>query len=144
MYQRILIPVEDSRHDQVMLNHIQELAALCHSRILLISVAHGWVARNFQQLTLRESEEMQRKKKYLSELVESLQQKGFESEFVFAYGDPSAEIIRVAREKHVDLIAMTTHGHRFISDLLYGSVSNDVRHSVHIPVLLLNARKPAE
>jgi nucleotide-binding universal stress UspA family protein len=55
-------------------------------------------------------------------------------------GEPSDEIIKFARQHHVDLIAMSTHGHRFISDLLYGSTADKVRHLVDVPVLLVKAR----
>jgi nucleotide-binding universal stress UspA family protein len=84
---------------------------------------------------------MRRDREYLISLAAELQNKGFQAEHILAYGEPSDEIIKIARENEVDLIAMTTHGHRFISDLLYGSVSRDVRHSVDIPVLLLKARR---
>ena len=77
---------------------------------------------------------------YLANLCETLRAKGIETDYILAHGEPSDEIIRIAREQQVDLIAMTTHGHRFISDLLYGSVSHDVRHAVNIPVLLLKAK----
>ena len=140
MYQRILVTVENSSNDQVILNHIQDLVALTGARLLLVCVANGWVARNFDQLKLRESEEMRRDRDYLANLCENLREKGIETDYILAYGEPSDEIIRIAREQQVDLIAMTTHGHRFISDLLYGSVSHDVRHAVNIPVLLLKAK----
>lgn len=143
MYSKILVPVENSPNDQVILNHIQELVVLMHARLLLVCVAHGWVARNFDQLQLRESEEMRRDREYLIRLSEELRGKGMEADYILAHGEPSDEIIKIAREHQVDLIAMTTHGHRFISDLLYGSVSHDVRHAVDIPVLLLKARKSA-
>jgi nucleotide-binding universal stress UspA family protein len=143
MYRKILVPVENSPNDQVILNHIQELVLLMHARLLLVCVAHGWVARNFDQLQLRESEEMRRDREYLIRLSEELRGKGMEAEYILAYGEPSDEIIKIAREHQVDLIAMTTHGHRFISDILYGSVSHDVRHAVEIPVLLLKASRSA-
>jgi nucleotide-binding universal stress UspA family protein len=141
MYRKILIPVENSPNDQIILDHIQELARLMKSKLMLVCVAHGWVARNFDQLKPRESEEMRRDREYLISLAAELQDKGFQAEHILAYGEPSDEIVKIARENEVDLIAMTTHGHRFISDLLYGSVSRDVRHSVDIPVLLLRARR---
>ncbi len=56
------------------------------------------------------------------------------------FGEPSDEIIKLAREKDVDLIAMTTHGHRFISDILYGATADKVRHEVDVPVLLLKVK----
>jgi nucleotide-binding universal stress UspA family protein len=141
MYRRILVPVENSENDRVILNHLQGLVSLTGAKVLLVCVAHGWVARNFDQLKLRESDEMRRDREYLAGLSEELRIKGIESDYILAYGEPSDEIIRIAREEQVDLIAMTTHGHRFISDLLYGSVSHDVRHAVDIPVLLLKAHK---
>jgi len=141
MYQKILVPVENSANDQVILTHIQGLVALTHARLILVCVAHGWVARNFDQLKLRESEEMRRDRDYLVQLTDSLRAKGMEVDYILAHGEPSDEIIKIAREQQVDLIAMTTHGHRFISDILYGSVSHDVKHAVDIPVLLLKASK---
>lgn len=140
MYRKILVPVGNSANDQVILNHIRELVALTGASLLLVCVAHGWVARNFDQLKLRESEEMRRDRDYLAALCDGLRDQGIETDYILAYGEPSDEIIRIAREQQVDLIAMTTHGHRFISDLLYGSVSHDVRHAVNVPVLLLKAK----
>ncbi len=141
MYQKILVPVENSQNDRVILNHIQELVSMTGAKLLLVCVAHGWVARNFDQLKLRESEEMRRDRDYLVKLSAELRAEGIEADYILAYGEPSDEIIRIAQEQQADLIAMTTHGHRFISDILYGSVSHDVRHAVDIPVLLLKARK---
>ena len=56
-------------------------------------------------------------------------------------GDPASEIIRVAEQERVDLIAMATHGHRFVMDLLLGSTVGKVRHHVGVPVLLLKVPK---
>ena len=141
MYRKILVPVENSPNDQVILNHLHGLVAMTGAKLVLVCVAHGWVARNFDQLRLRESDEMRKDREYLVALCDDLRARGLEAEFILAYGEPSDEIIKIAREHEVDLIAMTTHGHRFISDLLYGSVSHDVRHAVDVPVLLLKAKK---
>ena len=56
-----------------------------------------------------------------------------------AMGDPATELIRLAEERQVDLLAMSTHGHRFLNDLVRGTTVNRVRHLVKIPVLLLRA-----
>ena len=140
MYQHILIPLENSVADETILSHIKPLARLTNARILLVHVADGWVARNFNQLQLAESEEMKHDREYLANLQQELQMEGFEVRSVLAMGEPSTEIIKLAREKVVDLIAMTTHGHRFISDILYGATADKVRHEVDVPVLLLKVR----
>ncbi len=141
MYSKILIPVENSPADQTILDHIKPLAKLTGAHLLLMHVANGWVARNFNQLNLAESEEIREDRAYLERRTGELRRAGFQVDHVLAMGEPSDEIIRLAREHHVDLIAMSTHGHRFISDLLYGSTADKVRHLVDIPVLLLKARR---
>jgi nucleotide-binding universal stress UspA family protein len=140
VYQHILIPLENSAADDTILGHIKPLARLTGAKLLLVHVADGWVARNFNQLKLAESEEMKQDRAYLEERQRHLIDDGFTCEAVLALGEPSDEIIKLAREKDVDLIAMTTHGHRFISDILYGATADKVRHAVEVPVLLLKVR----
>ena len=140
MYKTILVPVENRETDQTILQHIRPLARLTNAKLMLVHVADGWVARNYEQLQLQESEEMKHDREYLAGLERDLQAEGFEVSSVLAMGEPATEIIKLARSKPVELIAMSTHGHRFISDLLYGSTADRVRHSVDIPVLLLKVK----
>ena len=140
MYKTILIPVENSASDQAILQHIRPLARLTNAKLVLVHVADGWVARNYEEFKLRESEEMQQDREYLARLEKELQAEGFEVRSVLAMGEPSTEIIKLAQKEPVDLIAMSTHGHRFLSDLLHGSTADRVRHRVSIPVLLLKAK----
>jgi nucleotide-binding universal stress UspA family protein len=139
MYHRILVPVENSSYDERILDHVRQLARFCGASIVLIHVADGWAARNIQHLNLRESEEMRADREYIERLAETLSSEGLEAEALLATGDPSAEIAEAAEREKCDLIAMSTHGHRFIADLIYGSVASAVRHMTNIPVLLLRA-----
>ena len=140
MYTNILVPVENRETDRTILRHIRELARMTHAKLLLVHVADGWAARNFERLNLQESEEMKQDREYLAALSEELRSEGYEVKAVLAMGDPATEIIKIARSEPIDLIAMTTHGHRLISDLLYGSTADKVRHKVDVPVLLLKVR----
>ncbi len=139
MYKKILIPLENSVADKAILEHIKPLAQWAGASILLMHVADGWVARNYERLNLAESEEIKADRAYLEAVAQRLRADGFEVETVLAMGEPSDEIVKFTRTHHVDLIAMSTHGHRFISDLLYGSTADKVRHLVDVPVLLLKA-----
>jgi nucleotide-binding universal stress UspA family protein len=141
MYKHILIPLENSDADETILRHIKPLARMAGARLLLVHVADGWVARNFNQLELAESDEMKQDRAYLASRQRELNAEGFTCDAVLALGEPSDEIIKIAHEKDVDLIAMSTHGHRFISDILYGATADKVRHAVNVPVLLLRAGK---
>jgi nucleotide-binding universal stress UspA family protein len=140
MYRRILVAIEHSTGDQTILAHITELARLAGSELLLVHVADGWAARYFDQLDLRESEEMTADRAYLEALKSDLAARGFTVETRLAMGDPASELIRIAEEDRVDLVAMSTHGHRFLSDLIHGTTADRVRHLVKVPVLLLRAQ----
>ena len=133
--------MENRETDQTILRHIRPLARLTNAKLMLVHVADGWAARNYEQLKLQESEEMKHDREYLAGLERELQAEGFEVSSVLAMGEPATEIIKLARSEPVELIAMSTHGHRFISDLLYGSTADKVRHHVDVPVLLLKVRK---
>jgi nucleotide-binding universal stress UspA family protein len=139
MYRRILVAVENSAADRTILDHVADLAKLTGAELLLVHVADGWAARNFDQLKLRESEEMKSDRAYLDGLQDDLATKGLTVQTKLAMGDPATELIRTADEQHVDLIAMSTHGHRFLADVLHGTTADRVRHMVKIPVLLLRA-----
>ena len=140
MYKRILVAVEHSAADRTILEHVSQLAELTGAELLLVHVADGWAARNFDQLNLRESEEMQQDRTYLEQLRSELSGRGLKVETQLAMGDPSTQLIKTAETQQVDLIAMSTHGHRFLNDLLRGTTADRVRHLVKIPVLLLRAQ----
>ena len=140
MYHHILIPLENSPADETILAHIKPLARMTGARLLLVHVSDGWVARNFDQLQLAESEEMKQDRAYLEKRSRQLAGEGFPCDAVLALGEPSDEIIKLAREKNVDLVAMTTHGHRLIGDILHGATADKVRHEVDVPVLLLKVK----
>lgn len=139
MYRKILVTLENSKTDEAILAHIEPLAKLMHSKLVLVHVADGWVARNLNELNLAESEEMREDRDYLERVRTRFVTSGIPAEAVLLAGEPADGIVRLARETSADLIAMSTHGHRFLGDLIYGSTANKVRHTVQIPVLLLRA-----
>lgn len=137
MYKRILVPVENSPYDDAILTHVRKLAHENEASIVLIHVADGWAARNIGPLQLRESEEMHGDLAYIETVSASLEADGLDAEAVLASGDPANEIVAAAEREKCDLIAMATHGHRFIGDLIRGSVANTVRHKSLVPVLMV-------
>jgi nucleotide-binding universal stress UspA family protein len=139
MYKKILVALENSRADNSLLPHVSQLAALLGSELLLIHVADGWVARNYEQLKLAESEEMIADRRYLQDHAAKLQERGLRARIHLALGNPPNEILKAAEQEHCDLIAMTTHGHRLFGDLIHGSTITAVRHKSHIPLLLVRA-----
>ena len=139
MYRKILVALENGRADRSLLPHIQQLATLLGSELLLVHVADGWVARNFDALKLAESDEIRADRHYLETTAATLRAAGLTVSVSLPMGDPATEILRTATSAQCDLIAMTTHGHRFIGDLLFGSTIAAVRHKAVVPVLLVRA-----
>lgn len=140
MYRRILVAVENSPADRTILTHVRTLASLTGAELLLVHVADGFAARHFKDLQLRESDEIRADRAYLEGLAADFGAASIKASTQLAMGDPATELIRVSREQGVDLIAMATHGHRGLSDLVHGTTVNRVRHEVTVPVLLLRAQ----
>jgi len=134
MYKRILVPVENSAADKWILQHVAGLAKLCG--------AQGWAARNMEQLNLRESQEMKEDRAYLERISDELRRAGVEVDAVLAAGDPAREIAAAADREKVDLIAMATHGHSLLSDVVHGTTATALRHVSRIPILMVRAPAP--
>jgi nucleotide-binding universal stress UspA family protein len=138
MYKRILVTLDTSSCDRAIVNHIKELAKLCGSRVILLHVADGWAARQFGEEAV--SAEVKEDQDYLEKVRAEMAAEGIPVETHLAYGEPRKEILKWVDEKGCDLIAMGTHGHRFIGDLLLGSTASHVQHRVDVPVLLVRAK----
>jgi nucleotide-binding universal stress UspA family protein len=137
MYKKILVPLENTRTDRAILDHVVQLAQHDSASLVLIHVADGFAARNLKQLDLRESEEMKKDRAYLDETCARLIATGIPCEALLSTGDPTTEITAAADREKCDLIAMGTHGHRWVKDLLFGSVAEAVRHRTLVPVLMV-------
>jgi len=137
MYKHILVPLENTATDDVILQHIRPLAHFTGARLTIIHVADGFMARN--QTYFGESEEIARDRAYLERRKEELRADGLEVQSILICGNPAREVLAAADQEQCDLIAMATHGHRFISDLIRGSVASEVHHRARVPVLLVRA-----
>ncbi|MGD1031240.1 MAG: universal stress protein [Opitutaceae bacterium] len=138
MYNKILLTLDTTPADRVIIEHIKALAKEMHSRVVLLHVADGWAARTHGADAV--SPEITEDTAYLRGVQAEFQSAGIPAEAELAFGEPGEQIVKWVRDKSCDLVAMSTHGHRFVGDLFLGSPSRKVRHSVSVPVLLLKAR----
>ena len=137
MYRKILVALENDKADASLLPHVAELAKVVGAELRLLHVADGWAARNFDQLSLAESEEIKGDRAYLETTAKGLREQGLKVEWALAMGNPPQEILKMSREQGCDLIAMASHGHKLFGDLFFGSTIAKVRHNTKIPVLLV-------
>jgi nucleotide-binding universal stress UspA family protein len=138
VYDKILVPLDGTDVDEAVLSHIQKLAPIHHSKVYLMRVVSGPVAQLHGEETA--SHEVEETEEYLRRIAKRLEDQGIPAEMLVDFGDPAKAIVRRADELGCDLIAMSTHGHKFLQDFLYGSVASKVRHEVRIPVLLIRGR----
>ena len=144
MYKKILVALDHTAGDEVLLREIVPLARLLQAELLCVHVADGWVARHYNELKLAESEEMREDRAYLEKITGQLCGQGVTCTHRLAMGDPPKEILRVAETEGCDLIAMTTHGHRLIGDIIYGATIEKVRHSANVPLFIVTAKQLAK
>ena len=140
MYKRILVPLDNSPVDEVILDHVQSLAQFCGADLVLVHVADGYVARLQNDLNLEDSEEIKEDRRYLETRKEELLKNGFKVKTYLIGGEPADEILSIAEKENCDLIAMSTHGHRFFKDLILGSVAENIRHRTNLPILMIRAK----
>ena len=138
MYDKILVTLDGTPTDRAIIEHIKQLAALAHSRLVLLHVADGWAARIYGPDAV--SSEITEDTAYLQSVRAEFQSVGIPTEAELAYGEPANEIIKWVQQKGCDLVAMSTHGHRFLADVFLGTTATRVQHSISVPVLLLRAK----
>jgi nucleotide-binding universal stress UspA family protein len=138
MYDTILVTLDGTSSDRAIIEHVKQLAKLAGSRLVLLHVADGWAARTYGPDAV--SPEISHDTAYLEKVRAELQATGIPTQAELAFGEPVNEIIKWVQQKGCDLVAMSTHGHRFLADLFLGTTATRVQHSISVPVLLLRAK----
>ena len=138
MYKTILLTLDGTPTDRAIIEHVKPLAKLAASRVVLLHVADGWAARTYGRDAV--SREINEDTAYLEKVRAEFRSEGITTDADLAFGDPATEIVRWVGRKGCDLVAMSTHGHRFLADLFFGTTANRVQHNISVPVLLLRAK----
>jgi nucleotide-binding universal stress UspA family protein len=138
MYNKILVTLDATPTDRAIIEHVKPLAKWAHSRVVLLHVADGWAARTYGPDAV--SPEITEDTAYLNRVRSEFQSAGIQVDAELAYGEPASEIVKWVERQGCDLVAMSTHGHRFLADLFLGTTATRVQHSISVPVLLLRAR----
>jgi len=139
MFKKILVALDHSKADAVLLPRVKELARLTQAEILLLHVSTGWAAHWQDKLNLSDSAEMQEDRDFLERVGAELRREGFTVTTRHGNGNPADVILCVSQAENCDLIAMATHGHRLLSDVVHGTTITRVRHESKIPLFLVKA-----
>ena len=143
MIQHILFPTDFSETADVAMTYAGALADAFGATLHLIHVlentnpAGGWTAGTHYvppPSELIEGMEHEAEKELKTAFAKLRPQP---PKFVLAVraGSPLVEIVRYAKEQHIDVIVMGTHGHGPVAHLLLGSVAENVVRRAPCPVL---------
>lgn len=132
VYKKILVTIDCSPVDDAILRHVSALARQNDAEVYLLHVVHSHTLD--QDRVLREQANS-----CLESYRAALHGQGVEAHLVIRSGEPDAEILDEIAGADYDLVAMATHGHTFLGDLLFGSVSRSLKHKISIPLLLLKS-----
>ncbi len=132
VYKKILVTIDCSPVDEAILKHVTALALQNRAAVYLLHVVHSHTLD--QNRVLRENSEA-----CLSAHQDALRNKGIETHIIIRSGEPDLEILDEIDKEVYDLIAMATHGHGFLGDLLFGSVSDKLKHRTQVPLLLIKS-----
>jgi nucleotide-binding universal stress UspA family protein len=138
MYDKILVTLDGTATDRAIIDHIKALVKLTQGRLVLLHVADGWAARTYGADAV--GPEIREDTAYLEAIRKEMEGVGIPATTELAYGEPAAQIVRWVEENGCDLVAMSTHGHRFIGDLFLGATAMRVQHRISVPVLMLRAK----
>jgi nucleotide-binding universal stress UspA family protein len=138
LYKTILVTLEGTPTDRAIIDHIKLLASAMQSRVVLLHVATGVPAKYHR--TDAAGKEVEESKVYLGRVRDEFAAAGFPAEAHLAYGEPAKEIVSWVQKNGCDLVAMSTHGHQLIADLVLGTTAIRVQHNLSVPVLLLRAK----
>jgi nucleotide-binding universal stress UspA family protein len=129
-FQNILIPTDFSGAAEPAVQHALTLAARAQAQILLLHVLPGMAGPSPEDRRQATAEQ------WLQELA---RQASVPVHTLVVWGDPAAEICRVAQERQSDLIAISTHSRTGRELAFIGSVADAVVRRAPCAVLLLRA-----
>ncbi len=143
MYQKILVPLDGSEFSECSLQHLRAIAAGCKvPKVVLLRIVEP-VPKDYRTIGMSNDLLNDADKRlgaeandYLTKIAADLKKEGVVTEVTVVQGTAAEEILDYARNNHVELIIMSTHGRSGVSRWAFGNVADRVlRHST-APVLI--------
>jgi nucleotide-binding universal stress UspA family protein len=149
MYKKILVPLEGSDDDRVVLDHVGTLAKQIGATVALLWEHRAVESEDpfFRAVQMEEGSNgylaKQRAESYLPELERSLREKGVDasSEFRIIYAPEADELVAYAEEVGCDLIALLNHRRSSVGRWFFSNIEERVKRRSSLPVLLVPGPK---
>ena len=129
------VALDNSEIDEYVISRAMSLAKIHKAHITLIHVTDSPVTQVYGDDS--SSEHARADYSYVDEVAAILKQQGYDARAMVRTGRPATEIVSAARQSRIDLLLMGSHGHRFISDMVFGETVANVRHDLDIPIMVV-------
>jgi manganese transport protein len=141
-YRRIAIAVELADADDNILHFLRRANLAPEAELVFVHVAESaasrWLGEQSHDSESREDLHA------LESLAREFTDQGVRASVRLGHGDPSREIARIVREERADLLVTGSHGHKGLSDVVFGATVSSVRHLVTCPILTVPPRRRPE
>jgi nucleotide-binding universal stress UspA family protein len=142
MFKRILVPLDGSIRAEQAIPLAVRLARASGGSVLLLRVVttpleFGPYMRQSMMILEVVEADIVHVAEYLSNVARSDDLKGIETQVAVFTGSEALTIIETARDQHVDLILLTSHGDTGFKRWALGSVAQKVARHSPVPVLVL-------
>jgi manganese transport protein len=134
-YRKVGVAVDYGEKDVKVLSHAISVAKRNEASLVLFHVVEGVSGQLFGGEAF--DDEARSDREQLDAIAIQIREKGIDVQPQLGFGNVPQQIIRLANESHIDLLIMGAHGHRGLKDLLFGASISEVRHSLKIPVLVV-------
>jgi nucleotide-binding universal stress UspA family protein len=145
MYAKILVPLEGTSQDDVVLTHVRRLASHIGATLILIMLHRVTKIEDpfMQRIQVEPGSAAYRTKEraeaYLPQLEESLRKEGIEALTEFrVVSEPEAQAIGTYAQEHgCDLIALTAHGISGLGHCFFSDLEDQLERVSTVPLLLV-------
>ena len=133
-YHKVGISVDFSKNDRNTLRHAL-LQSGKDAEYHLIHIVETAGARFHGEKVL--DHETQSDTDNLEKYKLNLEELGYKITIAIGYGTAAKAISEIVKERELDLLVMGAHGHSGLSDLIFGTTVEKVRHNVNIPIMIV-------
>ena len=133
------VALDNSEIDELVISRAMSLARVHRAELTLIHVTDSPGVQVYGEQM--HDEHARDDINYILEIAEILKRQGFKARPIIRAGKPAQEIIKVVGEEKINLLLMGSHGHRFLSDMLFGETASTLRHNLDIPIMVVKPPK---
>jgi nucleotide-binding universal stress UspA family protein len=148
MFKKILVCLDGSEIAEKIIPYVKEQALAAGSKVILLRVVSipselSLDIPGFPAVPLRTSsmpDQLKKEYNIAKTYLQPINERGIQVECETLMGSPGPTIISYANENNIDLIAIASHGHSGLRNILLGSVAEHIIRDSSLPILIIRPK----